>query len=90
MVQDFILKQKQDYLQVLMSKYEKAYKQLSSTLNESDKPSIETQIKQLENQIQKVLNEIAQIRLNPEKGRELATKARQEEEIANRVKEENK
>ncbi len=52
------LKAKKDYLAVLCAKYEKAYNQLSSTLNESDKPSIETQIKQLENEIQKVSNEI--------------------------------
>jgi hypothetical protein len=56
--QDFILKQKENYLQVLMSKYEKAYNHLSSTLNESDKPSIEAKIKQLEKDIENVNKEI--------------------------------
>jgi hypothetical protein len=90
MFQDFILKQKENYLQVLMSKYEKAYNHLSSTLNEDDKPSIEAKIKQLEKDIKNVNKEIDELRLNPEKGRDVATKARQEEEGANRVKEENK
>ncbi|NET60203.1 MAG: hypothetical protein F6K47_29900 [Symploca sp. SIO2E6] len=89
MYQDFILKQKEEYLKKLTLQYEAAYKQLPKDLNDVNKVSIKEQIKDLENEMQEVFHEIDQLRSNPEKGRELAVNAEQKEQVAIQVEQDN-
>ena len=53
-----LISHKQEYLKLLYEKYNAAYTQLGTTLNASEKPSIQQIINNLEEEIKKVENEI--------------------------------
>ncbi len=89
MFQDFILQQKEEYRQQLMSKYSAEYAQLSTTLSEGDKITIKQKIKKLENEIQEVSNEIDEIRLNPQRGIKLAINAEAKAQVALQFEQDN-
>ena len=51
-----LISHKQEYLKLLYEKYNAAYTQLGTTLNASEKPSIQQIINNLEEEIKKVGN----------------------------------